>query len=139
MKNISNPDVAAVFESYPVAIRQKLMRLRKLIFDVAKSTSEAGPIEETLKWGESAYITSQSRSGSTIRIAWKKSAPDKYAMLFNCRTTLIESFRTVFPGTFTYEGNRAIVFDKKEDIPVKELAFCVGAALTYHLNKSKKR
>ena len=32
---IKNPEVAAVFESYPKRIRAKLMVLRKLIFDTA--------------------------------------------------------------------------------------------------------
>jgi hypothetical protein len=33
---------------------------------------------------------------------------------------------------FKFEGNRAIVFDLDETVPVDSLAFCIAAALTYH-------
>lgn len=38
----------------------------------AASTDGGGPIEETLKWGDPAYVTSATKSGSTIRVVWKK-------------------------------------------------------------------
>ena len=44
------------------------MKLRQLIFDVAAKTKDVGQLEETLKWGEPAYLTSESKSGSLIRI-----------------------------------------------------------------------
>ena len=68
MKPIQNPAVAAKFHNYPPQIRPKLMALRKIILETAANTAEVGEIEETLKWGEPAYLTSQSGSGSTIRI-----------------------------------------------------------------------
>jgi hypothetical protein len=131
----SNPAVAQVFNSYPPAIRRKLLTLRQLIFDTAQSTAGVGALEETLKWGEPAYVT-PSKSGSTIRINWKRSAPSQYALCFICHTNLVETFRMLFPNDFTYDGNRAIVFHQAEALPVETLAFCIAAALTYHLNKS---
>jgi hypothetical protein len=62
--------------------------LRELIFDVAASTDGVGEIEETLRWGEPAYLTSQSKSGTTIRIGWKSSRPAEYAVFFHCQTDL---------------------------------------------------
>jgi hypothetical protein len=41
-KNIKNPEVAAVFKSYPQKIRAKLMFLRQLIFDTAAATKGVG-------------------------------------------------------------------------------------------------
>lgn len=131
----SNPAVAQVFDTYPPAIRRKLLVLRKLIFDTALSTKGVGALEETLKWGEPAYVT-PSKSGSTIRINWKRSKPSQYALCFICHTNLVETFRMLFPNDFTYEDNRAIVFHQAESIPEDTLAFCISAALTYHLNKS---
>jgi hypothetical protein len=131
----SNPAVAQVFNSYPPAIRRKLLVLRQLIFDTAQSTAGVGALEETLKWGEPAYVT-PSKSGSTIRINWKRSAPSQYALCFICHTNLVETFRMLFPNDFTYDGNRAIVFHQAEALPVETLAFCIAAALTYHSNKS---
>lgn len=49
-----NPTVKTMFDSYPDHIKPKMMELRDLIYEVAKSTKGAGEIEETLKWGEPA-------------------------------------------------------------------------------------
>lgn len=50
MPRIENPEVAAVFECYPSAIKRKLLFLRQLIFKVASKTEGVGVLEETLKW-----------------------------------------------------------------------------------------
>ena len=136
MRSIKNAAVAAVFASYPPAFRRKLLALRKVILETAESTEGVGSIEETLKWGEPAYVTSETNSGSTIRIDWKKSAPTQYAMYFNCKTNLVDTFRTLFPDTFRFEGNRKIVFEERDVVPIESLSFCIAATLTYHLSKS---
>ncbi len=132
MKSIKNAEVAAVFEGYPAKFRRKLLNLRELILQTAKSTEGVGEIEETLKWGEPAYVTSESKSGSTIRIGWKASAPTQYAIYFHCQTNLVETFRELFPGQLKFEGNRSIVFGEDEAVPVEPLSICVATALTYH-------
>lgn len=132
---IKSSDVAAVFEAYPPAIRSKMMALRDLILETAANTDGVGDLEETLKWGEPAYVTSQTKSGSTVRIDWKESKSDQYAMYFHCQTNLIGTFRTAFRDTFKFEGNRAIVFNRDDVVPTEELALCIAAALTYHLKK----
>ena len=43
--------------------------------------------------------------GSTIRIDAKKKQPSKVAMYFNCQTSLISTFRTLFPSDFTLDGH----------------------------------
>ena len=90
MDKISNPKVTEAFESYPKQMRQKLMFLRQVLLDTAAKTEGVHPLEETLKWGEPSYLT---KSGSTIRMAWKAPRPDQYAMYFNCQTTLVETFK----------------------------------------------
>lgn len=129
--------VARIFASYPANVRRKLLTIRELIFSLASSIEGVGKIEETLKWGEPAYLTSMSKSGSTIRIAWKKSAPLQYAMYFNCQTNLIDTFRSLFRSEFKFEGNRAIVFDESEKVRTDSLRICIAAALTYHRNKAR--
>ncbi len=129
--------VAKVFASYPANVRRKLLAIRELIFSSASSIEGVGKIEETLKWGEPTYLTSMSKSGSTIRIAWKKSAPLQYAMYFNCQTNLIDTFRSLFRSEFKFEGNRAIVFDVSEKVQTDSLTICIAAALTYHRNKAR--
>jgi Domain of unknown function (DU1801) len=131
----ANDAVAQVFASYPALLRQRLLALRTLIYTTAASTQGVGELTETLKWGEPAYLTAQSKSGSTIRINRVKNQ-DSVALYFNCNTTLVDSFRSLFPDTFTFEGNRAIVLSANGKIPKKELAFCIAMALTYHLPKT---
>jgi Domain of unknown function (DU1801) len=134
----ASPAVQAVFESYPPKLRSKLLALRRLIFDTAASTSGVGALEETLKWGEPAYVTTQSKSGSTVRIDRKKNQY-RYAIYFNCNTTLVDTFRSLFPQSFTFEGNRALVFTVEDAPPSDDLAFCIAMALTYHQKKHAPR
>lgn len=130
-----NTNVQHKFDSYPAHIRPKLERLRELIFEVAENTEGVGKLEETLKWGEPAYLTPETNSGTTIRIDWKSKHPDQYAMYLNCQTSLIETYKTLFPELKT-EGNRAIVFDTKDGFPEEEIRMCISMALTYHKDKS---
>ena len=139
MKRFETPDVAAAFDNYPRGIRAKLLRLRELIFATASATSGVGELEETLKWGEPAYLTPESRSGSTIRLGWRQARPTEYALYFHCQTSLVESFRAMFPDQLRYEGNRAIVFDLSDAVPARELGACISLALTYHASKKPAR
>jgi hypothetical protein len=130
-----NSEVADVFNSYPHNIKSKLMFLRQLIFDTAASIEGIGKIEETLKWGEPSYLTPESKSGSTIRIAWKESQKENYSIFFKCTANLVPAFKEKFPNKFKFGGNRSINFNLNDDVPVKELKRCIALALTYHRNK----
>ena len=131
-------DGEAVIASYPADAGARIRQLRTLILDTAASNPAIGPLTETLKWGEPAYLTEKSRSGSTIRIAWKAGSPEKYAMYLNCQTTLVDTFRTLFPE-LEYEGNRALLFDIGSSLPEASIRRCIELALTYHLAKRKAR
>ena len=80
VRAFANSAVARVFKSYPRKTRSKLLVLRQLIFDAAAETEGVGELEESLKWGEPAYTTKASKSGTTIRIDCQKSDSGKYAM-----------------------------------------------------------
>lgn len=132
MDIIKNPEVAEVFNNYPESMRQELLFLRQLVLDTASETENVKKVEETLKWGEPSYIA---KSGSTIRIGWRKSNPKQYAMFFHCKTKLIDTFKEIYLETFEFEGNRAIVFNKGDEIPIEELKHCISLSLTYHRRK----
>lgn len=136
-KDIKNPEVVAIFETYPEEIKSKLMLLRQLIFDVASRTDGVGELEETLKWGQPSYLTTQTKSGSLVRIDQIKSQEGKYAMFFHCQTTLVDTFKEMYRGKFEFGGNRSLIFSVKDKVPVKELSHCISMALTYHLNGRK--
>ena len=105
------------------------MRLRQLVIGTASETEGVDALEETLKWGEPAYLT---KGGSTIRIDWKKRTPDKYAIYFICTTPLVETFKELYGEQLNFEDNRAIVFSESDELPVDALKHCISIALTYH-------
>lgn len=128
-------EVAAVFDACDHVVRGELLRLRELILRTAGETKGVGAITETLKWGEPAYLTGETKSGSTIRIApAKPGAEHDLAMLFICNTHLVERFEGLFGDAFTYEGGRALLFTAGKPLPTSELRACIEMALTYHLD-----
>ncbi len=132
---ITDEAVLQAFLAFPPNIQSKIMALRDLIFATAANTEGVGAIEETLKWGEPAYLTSASKSGSTIRLGWKQANPTQYAMYFICHTNLVARFRAMFPDELHFEGDRAIVFQEADPVPTEALTLCIAEALTYHSNK----
>ncbi|HEX4293043.1 MAG TPA: DUF1801 domain-containing protein [Rhizomicrobium sp.] len=130
MPRIANAAVAAAFKAYPAPVRKRLMDLRETIFDVAVKTQGVGALDETLKWGEPAYLT-PSGSGSTIRLGWK--APDDAALYFICTTGLVDRFRELYPRGLRFAGNRALLFGAGDNIPQKALRHCIALALTHKL------
>ncbi len=131
--------VAKRFAEYPQSIQKKSGFVRELIYQIASEDSQIGKLEETLKWGQPAYLTSDSGSGTTIRIDWRKSQPEELVMFVNCRTSLVDTYRSIFPQVFRYEGSRALVIDKADRIDrgdkKEALMHCIRMALRYHLDK----
>ena len=125
------------FSSYPEHIRPKMEKLRHLIYEVARITKGVGELEETLKWGEPAYLTSKTKSGTTLRIDWKPKNPDQIGLYVSCNTTLVNTFRTMIGDELTFEGNRAILFSIEQPMPKKPLMICIQMALRYHLDKEQ--
>ena len=130
--------VAAVFAAYPAPVRRRMLRLRALIFEVAARTDGVGVLTETLRWGEPAYRTEQTGSGSPVRLGFKPRSPDTLALHFICTTTLVTSFRREFEGELNFEGTRSIVFDVREALPLRPIKACLAAALTYHLKAGRR-
>lgn len=127
--------VAKIFAAYPAAVRAKLNELRDIIFETAGTIDGVGPLEEALKWGQPSYLTTETGSGSTIRIDRVKTDDRRIAMYFHCQTDLVETFRELYPA-LEYGGNRSILLDSAAKLPEKALRHCIGLALTYHARKS---
>src|SRR6476620_8296073 len=89
--------VAEAYASYPRPLRDKLLQLRRMIFDTAAATDGGGDLEETLKWGEPSYLTPHSKSGSTVRVDRMRTDPARVAVYFNCQTDLVSTFRGLYP------------------------------------------
>lgn len=134
----ASADVQQAFAAFAPAARKRLMAIRRMIFSVAADTDGVGRLTETLKWGEPAYLTQQSRSGSTVRLGCPKTPPGYTAVYFNCNTNLVDTFRSLFPDGLRFDGNRAIVFAPDDELDEQELALCIRAALTYHRDKRRR-
>lgn len=137
MEPFQRPEVESVFAAYPEKLKTKLLQLRQLIFETASELESVGPLEETLKWGQPSYLTSQSGSGTTIRIDRIAKHDGRYGLFVHCQTSLLESYRELYPDVLTYEGKRCIEFDAEEDPPRDVLKNCIALALTYHLKDKR--
>jgi len=125
------PDnVRAVFDALPPGQRDALLVLRQLILDTAGSADVE--LVETLKWGDPAYRPKRPRVGTTVRINALKGTTDGYAMYVHCQTTLMDQYRLLYPETFAFDGQRALLFSTREPIPQDALRHCIALALTYH-------
>lgn len=133
-QSLSTP--LGVFPDAPPRARACLKALRTLIRDTARVTPAAGPLTETLKWGEPAFLTEATKSGTTLRLGWKPAEPGIVRLLVHCSTTLVSEWRDRYGDTLDFEGTRAIRFDTGAPLPRAELAHCIAMALTYHSRKS---
>lgn len=127
--------VEQAFGAFDQPARDRLMRIRDLIFATAASTPGVGRVEETLKWGQPAYLTPETNAGSTIRLGVPKSAGHDCALFVHCQSSLVEQFEAHYPGLFAFEGTRALLFKAEEPIPDEALSHCIAMALTYHRRK----
>ena len=134
-----DPNVAAAFAAYSDDVRDDLFGLRELVFETAGEIEDIGPLIETLKWGQPAYLPERPRTGSTLRIDAVKSQPGQYAMYFHCQTSLVSSFREIYGDQFAFEGNRALVFSHGQALPVEPLKHCIAMTLTYHVSSGASR
>lgn len=125
-----NAEVEAVYAGYPPEPRRRLLEVRQWVFEVGEGRPGVGPIHETLKWGEPAYLTPVTKAGSTLRLGWKPDVPECYSMFVHCSTTLVDSFRSMFPG-LNCIGSREVRFDVAEPVP-PSVRDCIELVLTYH-------
>lgn len=125
--------VLNAFQEMDAEHKDILFTIRELILDVAQNDPRIGQVEETLRWGDPAYITTKKKAGSTIRLSNEKSS-GRPALFFNCKTSLVEEFRAQFGRSLTYVKNRAVILDGEGEQYEAALRLCIAAALTYHLN-----
>lgn len=127
----------AAWRGLPEALAKKLLELRELVLNVASENRAIGPLEETLKWGEPAFLTSATGSGTTVRLHPHKKSDNEYALYVHCQTDLIERYKQLYNDRLDFDGNRAVVFDVNDDLPVDAVTHCIAMALTCHLRNPR--
>lgn len=128
------PAAAKVLDACPAAARQAVTALRTLILETAAELDGVGPLTETLKWGEPAYLTEKPRTGTTIRLGWDERG-STLSLYVHCQTTLIKEWRDLYEPELTFIGNRELSLPTDQALPHAALKHCIAMALTYHSRK----
>ncbi len=123
--------VSAAFAQFTQPVQKMHRDVRALILKTADEVS-AGPLTETLKWGQPSYLTEATKSGTTIRLGMPKGRPNDCAIFVSCQTSLVGEFRDIIDDpAIGFEGNRAIIFSALAPLPKAALEHCITRALTY--------
>ena len=125
-------EIAEALADCSPSARATLLEIRDMIFDTAAKNERIGPLTETLKWGQPAYLTEKTKSGSTIRLGQTRDTGEP-ALFVICNTNLVEQFKQHYADTFVYEGKRALVPGTLTSGKKKALAHCIAMALTYRI------
>ena len=120
------PEVQNAFDGLPAGAQN----LRQLIYAVAADLPQIGHLQEVLRWGQPAYVTSK-RAGASLRIGAPKTGG--FALYTHCQTSLIADFSAAFPNMDKVEGTRAIHFDDPSQIDPARHGMLIKSILTYHL------
>ena len=124
-----SPELQAAFAAAPPAARAGMLALRALVLDEAARTPGALPLTESLKWGQPAW---RAPRGTTIRTGPAPVAA--FALYLHCRTPLIAEFRDgpAAGSRLRFDGGRAVLFDRVEDISPHLLRPLIRRALNWH-------
>lgn len=120
--------VREAFAAFDAPETARLERLRALIFEVAAEMPGAGPVVETLKWGQPSYAAP---SGTPLRLGLTASGDP--ALFAHCQSRVIPEARQLAGTDLRFEGNRAVVLPLDTPLPEGALRQVVHAALTYRL------
>ncbi|WP_069301190.1 DUF1801 domain-containing protein [Neptunicoccus sediminis] len=125
MTPLPPPEVQAAFDTFAPEEREKLHVVRRLIFQCAVAI-EAGPVTETLRWGQPAYLV---KRGSSLRLGIGKTG--QAAIFAHCQSSIISDFATVFGADFKLDGNRAVYLEKLGPEVLEKLQFLILHGLQY--------
>jgi hypothetical protein len=127
------PEVAAAFDAFAPTQRQTLLALRDIVLETAADHPWIGELDEGPKWGEPAYRPRRTRTGTTVRLGVSAKSPAACAIFVNCKTSLLATYRDLYPGVFGFEGDRALILPAGETLPAAAVSHCISLALTYHM------
>ncbi len=129
----ANVQLQAAFDLPDPAAREGLLQLREMIFDTALARPDISDIEESLRWGQPAYLTPKTKAGTTIRLGVPKTA--RFALFVHCQSRLIPEYLAAYPMWDRLDGTRAVLFDHAAEIDPLRHGWLIEQALTYRLRK----
>ena len=126
-----NDAVERVFSAYKPPARRELLILRGTVLEIGAAMDGGQLPAESLKWGQPAYRRATRTEGTTIRIDALRDVPGGYGMFLHCQTTLVEDLRGLYPESFAFRGNRALVMRAGEPVDQDALRHAISMAFTY--------
>ena len=127
---LSPRSVSDVVANWPKDAQRRFQQLCAVVHEVAAGDPRVAPLTETLKWGEPSFLT---KTGTTLRIAWKAKTPDEIGLFVIFRTDLLDQTRSLYPDAFRYEGTRALFLSLAAPIPEQAVAHLASRTQTYKL------
>jgi hypothetical protein len=109
--------------------------LRRIVWTVAER-AEIGGLEEALKWGQPAWLPQRRNIGTTLRCNWQAAQPDRFSLFVPCSTSLVETIKTLYPKSFTFEGQRGLHLTLDHPLPLDVVDHCAFLTLTYHRKRA---
>lgn len=118
---------AQALTPWPTAAQRQFTSIRSRILDIA--AAEQIQLEETLKWGEPAFVPPR-KFGTTLRVALSTKVPDQMGVFVHCSTSLIEDMKALYPGN--YDGTRGLLWPMDSPAPQQSVDHLIARALRYH-------
>lgn len=129
-------DVQAVYDACPPPVRHGLHQLRGLILAQADLMPQIGPVTESLRWGQPAFLTLDSGAACSLRIGPVKG--QGFGLFVHCQTGLIAAFAAGAGVGLRFGGTRAVLFDPSDRIDPAQISVLIGQALGYHLPPQRR-
>lgn len=107
--------------------------IKSLIFEASAQRPEIGPLEESVKWGQTSFAPKKAGIGSSVRIEARQDG--SHALMFICTTGLVEHFVEMYGPALPVEGKRAILMPHNNWPQRDMLKHCIQMALTHKLAK----
>ncbi|WP_298257228.1 DUF1801 domain-containing protein [uncultured Litoreibacter sp.] len=120
--------ICAALTALPDDVAAALREARRAILRIALQTDGVGPLTETLKWGEPAFLTETPKTGTTLRLG---RINGRAAVMVPCSTTIIEDARQRFGDVPHLSGKRGVILGEDEEL----VEYVIASALTYHIRK----
>jgi hypothetical protein len=122
--------VRAVFAAYPQGQAERMLTLRRWVFESAEDLGLA--VTEALRWGQPAYLCNK---GSTLRMDAKSEGA--CSLFVNCQTDLVAQFKERHGDSLELIGTRQIRMPMESPLPESALRDCISLTLTYKMRKKK--
>jgi hypothetical protein len=127
-----------VFDTWPENAARMARHCRTLFLEAARAV-DAGPLSESLKWGQPAWRPAQARVGSTLRIGWNAETPGQLALFVDCKTDLATRMRAIHPDLAGNDGRRRLALDLAAPVPRRAVSHLAEMTFTYHRTRRQIR